>query len=177
MHLLDTKQTSPPDAGLRLRATAIGVLLLVAACVTTEEGQGSSTKEDAGASDTGNIPVGQTGAAPAAASNGGGGNMAAAGVRRIGARNPERYDPKEFLGYQPERLLPVLGAPDFVRRDGTAQIWQYRAENCVFDLFLYGDDDSSRVAHVDLRERRATDEPVEACFLRMRADRKPKSGG
>ena len=37
-----------------------------------------------------------------------------------------------------------LGAPEFVRRDGPAQIWQYRAENCVLDLFLYGNFRSGR---------------------------------
>ena len=88
-----------------------------------------------------------------------------------------RFDPDEFVGYSPERVLPILGAPDFVRRDGTAQVWQYRAENCVLDLFLYGAAGESRVKHVELRERVPGAEPVEECFSRMRTTRQPKPSG
>lgn len=84
------------------------------------------------------------------------------------------YDPEEFIGYGPQRLLPIMGAPDFVRRDGPAQIWQYRAENCVLDLFLYGKNDDSQVRHVELRERVPGVEPVEQCFSRLRAARQGK---
>lgn len=84
------------------------------------------------------------------------------------------YDPEEFIGYRPQRLLPIMGAPDFVRRDGPAQIWQYRAENCVLDLFLYGKNDDSQVRHVELRERVPGVEPVEQCFSRLRAARQGK---
>ncbi len=84
------------------------------------------------------------------------------------------YDPEEFIGYGPQRLLPIMGAPDFVRRDGPAQIWQYRAENCVLDLFLYGQNDDSQVRHVELRERVPGVEPVEQCFSRLRAERESK---
>lgn len=88
-----------------------------------------------------------------------------------------RFDPDEFIGYSPERVLPILGAPDFVRRDGAAQVWQYRAENCVLDLFLYAAAGESWVKHVELRERVPGAEPVEECFSRMRATRQPKSSG
>jgi len=84
------------------------------------------------------------------------------------------YDPEEFIGYGPQRLLPIMGAPDFVRRDGPAQIWQYRAENCVLDLFLYGKNDDSQVRHVELRERVPGVEPVEECFSRLRTARQGK---
>lgn len=84
------------------------------------------------------------------------------------------YDPEEFIGYGPQRLLPIMGAPDFVRRDGPAQIWQYRAENCVLDLFLYGKNDDSQVRHVELRERVPGVEPVEQCFSRLRTARQGK---
>lgn len=159
MRLLRSKLTYLPDAGPRRRAVMVGLMLLVAGCMSPDDAAQSGGRQDAGA-------------------DGGDGAVAvAAGVRHVGARKPSRYDPEEFVGYQPDGLLPILGAPDFVRRDGAAQIWQYRAENCVFDLFLYGNGNSSRVAHVDLRERRATDEPVETCFFRMRAKRKPKPAG
>jgi hypothetical protein len=92
------------------------------------------------------------------------------------ATKPGQSDPDEFLGFGPDRLLPALGAPDFVRRDGPAQIWQYRAKHCVLDLFLYGEGDASRVEHVELRER-TPGESIELCFSRMRAKRRGKPSG
>jgi hypothetical protein len=150
------------NAGLTLRAAAVGLLLFVAGCATPEDAPGPNAKKDAGTAPK----AGESSAA-----------MAASGVTPVGALKSARYDPEEFVGYAPDGLLPVLGAPDFVRRDGPAQVWQYRAENCVFDLFLYGDGNSSRVTHVELRERRATDESAEACFSRMRRERASKPAG
>jgi hypothetical protein len=88
-----------------------------------------------------------------------------------------RFSPDEFLGYSPERVLPVLGAPDFVRRDGTAQIWQYRATNCILDLFLYKTGNETRVRHAELRPRVPGAESVESCYSRMRQERKTTPAG
>lgn len=164
--MLRTKPNCRPDAVLR--AAAASLALLAAACVAPD---GASQSGDMQAPEKEASTKPPTGAAPDANMNGAGG--LASGVRTVGSRKPGPYDPEEFVGYQPDRLLPVLGAPDFVRRDGPAQIWQYRAENCVFDLFLYRDGGVSRVDHVELRERGATTESAEACYARMRQTRKP----
>ena len=74
-------------------------------------------------------------------------------------------------------MLPVLGAPDFVRRDGNAQIWQYRATNCVLDLFLYKTGGDTVVKHAELRPRAPGAEPLDACYSRMRQDRKTRPSG
>lgn len=164
--MLRTKPNCRPEA--ILRAAAAGLALLAAACVAPD---GASQSGDTQMPEKEASTEPQAGAAPAANTNGAGG--LASGVRTVGSRKPGRYDPEEFVGYRPDTLLPVLGAPDFVRRDGPAQIWQYRAENCVFDLFLYRDGGVSRVDHVELRERGATTESAEACYARMRQTRKP----
>lgn len=152
-----------------MRAAAFGLALLAGACVApdgaTDAGTGPTPAENG-------APTQQAGAAATAKSDGTSAALPT-GVQTVGARRPARYDPEEFVGFQPDALLPVLGAPDFVRRDGPAQIWQYRAENCVFDLFLYRDGGISRVDHVELRERGATNESAEACYTRMRKNRKP----
>ncbi len=88
-----------------------------------------------------------------------------------------RYDAKDFIGYGPDRLLPILGAPDFVRRDGPAQVWQYRAKHCVLDLFLYETGENSRVEHVELRRRGHGAEPIDRCFSRMRLERRTRPAG
>ena len=82
-----------------------------------------------------------------------------------------RFNAEEFVGYSPERVLPILGAPDFVRRDGTAQIWQYRATNCILDLFLYTAGKETRVKHAELRRRVPGAESLDACYSRMRQER------
>jgi hypothetical protein len=163
---------SLPEARRRFRAVMTGVSLLAAACAAPD-GAGPESKPAPGA-DAGNTPAQKAGVVRSSGPNGADGAAALApGVLPTGARKPPRYNPEEFVGYKPDGLLPILGAPDFVRRDGPAQIWQYREKNCVFDVFMYREGDTSRVNHVELRERGETDEPAEACFARMRANRKP----
>lgn len=73
-------------------------------------------------------------------------------------------DPQQLLGMDGVALNDLLGAPSVVRREGDAEIWQYRAEECVLDLFLYGG--MPQVEHVDLRDRGdASEEAVAACFV------------
>lgn len=88
-----------------------------------------------------------------------------------------RFNSDEFMGYSPERVLPILGAPDFVRRDGSAQIWQYRATNCILDLFLYTADNETHVKHAELRPRVPGAEPLDSCYSRMRQERKGQPTG
>jgi len=79
---------------------------------------------------------------------------------------PINDDPEQLVGLDHDGLSEKLGKPALIRRDGDAEIWQYRAENCVLDLFLYGED--KRVVHVDLRDRGDGDEnSVRECFVGM----------
>jgi hypothetical protein len=50
-------------------------------------------------------------------------------------------------------LAALLGRPDFLRRDGPAEVWQYRTRSCVLDFFLYDEPDGQRVAHAEARNR------------------------
>ena len=95
----------------------------------------------------------------------------------VAAKQIIRFDANEFVGYSPERVLPVLGAPDFVRRDGTAQIWQYRATNCVLDLFLYKAGSTTEVRHAELRSRVPGAEPLDSCYTRLRQERRTTPTG
>ena len=156
---------APCPLRLSLRAFCfLACLVLVAGCGTAgKDGGGGNSNDKAASADT---------------KGGAGGVGEAEGPKDEGKTTKAvRFDPEEYIGYAPERLLPLLGAPDFVRRDGTAQVWQYRAEHCVLDLFLYGNGNDSRVKHVELRKRMPTAEPVEKCFSRMREKRQPKPTG
>ena len=48
-------------------------------------------------------------------------------------------------------IARMLGRPDLLRRDGDAEIWQYRAGSCILDIFLYEEPGGMRVAHADFR--------------------------
>jgi hypothetical protein len=74
--------------------------------------------------------------------------------------------PKRLLGMHGAAVAGVLGPAKFVRRDGDAEIWQYRNDHCVLDVFLYGPGPLS-VAHVDLRKRRRGTQEKNACYAEL----------
>lgn len=75
-------------------------------------------------------------------------------------------DPQQLLGMRSAAVSDMLGKPSVIRREGEAEIWQYREEECVLDLFLYGG--MPQVEHVDLRDRGdKSEEAVAACFVGM----------
>lgn len=76
-------------------------------------------------------------------------------------------DPKQLLALGPGDLADKLGSPGFVRRDGHAEIWQYLAEACVLDVFLYRDNNALAVDYVELRGRGAATLSRRACFREM----------
>jgi hypothetical protein len=74
--------------------------------------------------------------------------------------------PERLLGMRGTAVAKVLGPAKFVRRDGDAEIWQYRNDQCVLDVFLYGPSPLS-VAHVDLRKRRRGTQEKSACYAEL----------
>jgi hypothetical protein len=165
---------------LRAASGALALLLVLAGCQTTsEKAAPTAAAAPATPSPETAAPAGVA-AAPNAPAAGTVTGIGEAANRRDMATAAQviRFSPEEFLGFSPERVLPVLGAPDFVRRDGNAQIWQYRANHCVLDLFLYQNGSETRVKHAELRPRVATSaESVDSCYTRMRQERKTKPAG
>ncbi|RVU36206.1 hypothetical protein EOI86_13365 [Hwanghaeella grinnelliae] len=79
---------------------------------------------------------------------------------------PVDDDPAQFMAADIGALREALGDPVLIRRDGTAQVWQFRGDACTLDLFLYpGDSGDLTVKHVELRGE-AEDER-RACLERM----------
>ena len=64
-------------------------------------------------------------------------------------------DPSRILGLGPDELAEMLGRPDLTRREPPAEIWQYRGETCVFDVFLYEEAGSTRVTYLEARDESA----------------------
>lgn len=68
-------------------------------------------------------------------------------------------DPRRFIGAKPDFLLEELGQPSSLRKEAPAEVWQYRAEQCVLDIFLYEAADGPSVVYLEARDLYA--EPAE----------------
>lgn len=89
-------------------------------------------------------------------------------------------DPGQFLGASSTALADALGPPGFLRRDGPAEVWQYRRDGgagCVLDVFLYMTGEDLLVRHVELRGPPATTAQRRACLAAMLRDRRVAGAG
>lgn len=89
---------------------------------------------------------------------------------------PVNDDPAQLLGQSNDQVQALLGTPRLVRRDGPAEIWQYRASDCILDVFLYSGGSSATVRHVDLRGPGTAMPERRACFARMLIDQRAVAG-
>ena len=61
-------------------------------------------------------------------------------------------DPERLIGLDSGALSALLGQPELIRRESPAQVWQYRGVDCVFDVILYQEAESTRVTYVEARD-------------------------
>jgi hypothetical protein len=61
-------------------------------------------------------------------------------------------DPARIMGLGAEQLTELLGRPELTRREPPAEIWQYRGQSCVFDVFLYEEAAGRRVTYLEARD-------------------------
>lgn len=73
-------------------------------------------------------------------------------------------NPNQLLQFDGQRVATLLGPANFIRRDGSAEVWQYRAAACVLDVYLYKEAGGLKVAHVDLRKRERATLAPRRCF-------------
>jgi hypothetical protein len=89
----------------------------------------------------------------------------AAALPQPPAAPPAADSPRKLVGLDRPALRALLGAPGLQRVEGPAELWQYRAANCVLDVFLYaGKDGEARVTHADLRGRRDNRAAPQGCY-------------
>ncbi|OEJ64381.1 hypothetical protein [Magnetovibrio blakemorei] len=75
----------------------------------------------------------------------------------------------QLLGQGGSWVMAQLGEPAFVRTERTANIWQYKNDVCVLNVFLYADDDTQkevkpRVLHFDARDAQGTNTDRDTCL-------------
>ena len=76
-------------------------------------------------------------------------------------------EPNLTTGLDRQLLITLLGEPRFMRRDGPAEIWQYKTLACTLDIFLYKDavGPAYRVTHFETRgAARTTSDCVVSVF-------------
>ncbi|MDA0340382.1 MAG: hypothetical protein O3B74_02150 [Proteobacteria bacterium] len=76
-------------------------------------------------------------------------------------------DPERLLHMNRRTISGLLGKPEFVRREATARVWQYRIARCVLDLFLYDEATEHRVIHYEFRPAMAGSDTIDDCFEKM----------
>ena len=100
---------------------------------------------------------------PVVNANGKPGNVSVA--RGISSLDQESV--KEIKGRKGESLLSLIGRPDFIRREGLAQIRQYRAKTCIFDFFMSGKTTDKKVQHAEVRSDGVCKAPARGCFAEL----------
>lgn len=76
-------------------------------------------------------------------------------------------DSRRLLGLYREAVIDMLGAPQFIRREGPAQLWRYSAETCQLDVFLFRDREGLKVTHVETRLRGPQRLSLRSCVDRL----------
>ncbi|MDX1575789.1 MAG: hypothetical protein R3285_06330, partial [Kiloniellales bacterium] len=86
-------------------------------------------------------------------------------------------DPQQLIGMGPASLNAFLGAPELIRREAPASLWQYRADGCVLDVVLYPDRSGDKVTYLEARENGATKRAPRTCLNRLLRARQDDSAG
>ena len=85
-------------------------------------------------------------------------------VERDGLDSACRYLLVVALGLIGPELEGRLGQPFMVRQESPAEIWQYRGETCVFDVFLYPEAAGRRVVYLEARDKAARPVAEQPCL-------------
>jgi hypothetical protein len=62
---------------------------------------------------------------------------------------PQGGEPGNIAGMDAGRIRVAFGAPQFVRKDGPAEMWRYDGASCKAFFFLYPSGSSMAVRHVE----------------------------
>lgn len=73
-------------------------------------------------------------------------------------------DPQQLMGIEPGALGAILGEPELIRREAPAEIWQYRNDACVLDVFLYDTAGRREVTYIEARDGTAQRMDIRACL-------------
>ena len=80
--------------------------------------------------------------------------------------NPPVVRTDQLSGIGRGQVIALLGPADFHRKDGPAEIMQYRNSSCTLDVFLYKKAGSgeAQVHHVEARDQRMNTISSDSCL-------------
>lgn len=81
---------------------------------------------------------------------------------------PPSGEPSGLAGIDANALRVAFGAPAFVRKDGTAELWRYDGASCKAFFFLYPDGSALTVRHVETLPRGHDIAADAACLTALR---------
>lgn len=136
-------------------ATLRSLLLLIAAGLALSACQTGRTAPPATTASAATATV-QPAAAPATAP-----------APQQAALPPIDDDPAQLMGLDRQGVAGLLGTPDLVRREAPAEIWQYSAGDCVFDVVLYQRGADYTVSYLEARDGRAAIQPPQLCLAKL----------
>jgi hypothetical protein len=84
---------------------------------------------------------------------------------------PPVGEPSGIAGLETSQLRVAFGAPVFVRKDGTAEMWRYDGASCKAFFFLYPEGSSLAVRHVETVPRGQEMAADANCLNALRARR------
>ena len=79
-------------------------------------------------------------------------------------------DPDQLMGLAPHAVSRLLGPPSLLRTEAPAQVWQYAAQDCVLDIYLYAEEKKphrSRVTYYEIRLPDTARIGARACFAEL----------
>ncbi len=77
----------------------------------------------------------------------------ARGVQLGVAKNPD-----QLASLRQQDVELIFSKPHFVRNDGVTQVWQYRTESCVVDIYWQGSNVQNKAKFVEFRDRQLNGE-------------------
>ena len=81
---------------------------------------------------------------------------------------PHNFSPTELLDSTPAEVIQKLGEASLIRRERQSLIFQYKKEECVLDVVLYGNNQNKRVKYTDLRDSEGKPAAVKHCYVKFR---------
>ena len=77
--------------------------------------------------------------------------------------------PEALLGLDTAAVENLFGPPPLLRHEAPAEVWQYRTELCVLDLFFYAEADGRHVKFVEARTTQAEATSPAPCLAQVSA--------
>ncbi len=86
---------------------------------------------------------------------------------QVSALPPINDDPAQLMGLDRSGVNALLGNPDLIRREAPAEIWQYLAGTCVFDVVLYARGQDYAVSYLEARDAQAALQAPRPCLNQL----------